>query len=61
MSWERRRDDPKAQWNRSRTPKAKRNTKRWCRGKEGVEHVPVVIVPANTPGWRWGKTCQVFK
>jgi len=34
--------------NPRRTP-AKKNTKRWCRGKEGREHIPMITGP------RWGQ------
>ena len=43
LGWERRKDDPKAPWNRGRVPKAKKDTKRWCKGKEGREHVPETV------------------
>jgi hypothetical protein len=35
-SW--RRDDPNAPHNRMRSPRAKKDTKQWCRGKAGVQH-----------------------
>jgi hypothetical protein len=35
-----------------RRPKAKKNTKRWCRGKEGREHVPMLMMR------RWGLPCD---
>jgi hypothetical protein len=37
--------------NPRRAP-AKKNTKRWCRGKEGREHIPMISDP------RWGFPCQ---
>lgn len=34
---------------------AKKNTRRWCRGKEGVEHVPALFLDAQ---WGLGKPCR---
>lgn len=32
--------------------RSKKNTKKWCKGKPGVEHVPVISKPPNVPGWQ---------
>lgn len=38
----------------AREPVARRrkHTRLWCRGKVGVEHKPVIVVPPNSPSWR---------
>lgn len=36
----------------SRSVPARKNTKRWCRGKVGTEHQPAV-----TMGQSWGRVC----
>lgn len=60
-----RRDDPANPALRDRRPRARKDTKRWCRGKQGVPHVEVVVReswngtrdtactddPARLPGW----------
>lgn len=35
-----------------------KNTRRWCRGKVGRLHTPVVVVPDNTSGW--SRTCRAI-
>jgi hypothetical protein len=42
MAEERRKDDPLNPANKPHKPKGKKNTKRWCKGKVGVEHQPVI-------------------
>lgn len=50
-NWERRRDDPDAPHNQERRASpAKKNTKRWCRGKRGVEHVPEMVLGLGIGG-----------
>lgn len=47
MAIERDRRDPDASWNKNRPQRNKKNTKKWCKGKVGVEHITEVIVPEN--------------
>lgn len=54
-NWDRRKDDPQARHNQPIKPKAKKDTKRWCRGKVGVEHEPIVRKRA---GYWHDKPCR---
>lgn len=48
--WTRRKDDPDAQHNQERKGHASKDTKRWCKGKVGVEHDPEMTMegrPSN--------------
>lgn len=36
---------------------ARKDTHRWCKGKPGREHVPVIVIPANLPNWWQEKGC----
>lgn len=56
MNDDRRRDDPDAQWNKPRRPKAKKNLRDWCKGKEGTPHSWSFIVPANS----YRPVCRTF-
>ena len=64
-AWERRRDDPEAQWNQPRKAKARKDTRRWCRGVPGREHVPLTVVPPNAyrpcreTGW-WDRETRTW-
>lgn len=49
MAWERRRDDPANRANAERQPRARKDRKRWCRGKPGVKHQPSLV--ASRDGW----------
>jgi hypothetical protein len=42
MSWELRRDDPRHPGHREHRPRAKKDTRAWCKGKVGRPHQPVV-------------------
>lgn len=53
--WDRRKDDPKARHNQPIKPKAKKDTRRWCRGKVGIEHEPIV---QKRPGYWQDKPCK---
>jgi hypothetical protein len=57
--------DPRAEapsGERMRPQRGRKNTRRWCRGKVGVEHNPAVVIPPNVyrqecrsyPHWRTG-------
>lgn len=51
--WTRRRDDPLAQGNQAHPPKAKKkNTRKWCHGKTGVEHFPVMAMSSYATTWQ---------
>lgn len=34
----------------------RKNTRRWCRGKFGVLHIPVVVIPANS--YFYSRSCR---
>jgi hypothetical protein len=38
--------------DRYRSPRSRKNRRRWCKGKVGVEHVPGEPVPGTHGGWR---------
>jgi hypothetical protein len=40
-------DDPRAPWNRARSVPGHKDRKRWCRGKVGAEHEPVLAAPKD--------------
>lgn len=42
------RDQKRLDQDPERKPRAKKNTKRWCKGKVGREHVPEVVI---NPMW----------
>ena len=58
------RRNPDDRGYRPRRPRARKNTRRWCRGKVGVEHTPEIqsdhrgLGPCRVPpGWaRWRST-----
>lgn len=51
----RRKDDPDARWNRRMSTPAKKDKRRWCRGKVGVEHVTEIVED------RWaGRGCRGY-
>lgn len=38
--------------------RARRDTRRWCRGKPGIEHTPAIVLPDNLYSrWR-GQACR---
>lgn len=51
--WSRRRDDVRARWNRPRSAPARKDRRRWCRGKVGVEHQSEVVLDPQ-----WGRVCR---
>lgn len=40
-------------------PPARKNKARWCKGKEGVEHLWVVGIHPSTDGFRTSRDCRV--
>lgn len=36
--------DPLSDSNAPRRPRAKKDTRKWCKGKKGVEHTPELVV-----------------
>ena len=43
---DRRKDDPKARWNKPIKARAKgrKDTRHWCRGKKGIDHVAQIVL-----------------
>ena len=55
-----RRDDPDAPFNQPRKQRGRKDRKRWCRGKPGREHTPMLTHTGGPcePAARW--RVQVF-
>lgn len=52
-----RQDDPDAPWNREhKAAPARKDTRRWCRGKVGREHTLAIV--RDDYGWHVGRKCQ---
>lgn len=56
MAKERHTSDPDASWNRPRHARARKNRRKWCRGKVGVPHTPVVVFDVY-----WGRECHPLR
>lgn len=49
MTWDKRKDETREIISRQQNKK--KNTKQWCKGKVGVEHVTEVVINHNTIRW----------
>jgi hypothetical protein len=53
------RRNPDDRGYRPRRPRARKDTKRWCRGKVGVEHTPVLDYRSFIKSYRDQPYCRV--